>query len=102
MDRTDASASRRTRVRIGAALALAVIVIVLAIAPEVLFVILAGGLLGLLIRMPSLWLASKSGVPYWLAAAAVWIAVLATTILVVWTIGPQITEQGRMLGAQLP
>src|SRR5438270_12011361 len=100
MDRSDASVSRRARVGIGVALAL--IVIVLAIAPEVLFIILAGSLLGLLIRMPSLWLCTKTGVPYWLAAAAVWIVALGTTILVVWAIGPQIAEQGRTLGAQLP
>jgi predicted PurR-regulated permease PerM len=83
-------------------LALALIALVFALAPEVPFIILAGVLLGLLIRMPSLWLSAKVGVPYWVAAAAVWIAVLGAAVFFVWAVGPQIAEQGRLLGAQLP
>jgi len=80
----------------------AFVVVVFALAPEVPFVIFAGVLLALLVRMPSAWLSSKTGLRFWAAAAAVWLAVLATSALVVCAVGPDIVEQVRLLSSRMP
>jgi predicted PurR-regulated permease PerM len=55
-----------------------------------------------LVRMPSAWLSSKTGLRFGAAAAAVWLAVLAAAALVVWAVGPQIAEQVRLLSSRMP
>jgi predicted PurR-regulated permease PerM len=87
---------------IAATTAVAFVVVVFAVAPEVPFVIFAGVLLALFVRMPSAWVASKTGLRYWVAAAVVWLAMLAATALVVWAVGPDIVEQVRLLSSRMP
>jgi predicted PurR-regulated permease PerM len=101
-ERSPLERARPVPLVIAATTTVAFVVVVFALAPEVPFVIFAGVLLALFVRMPSVWLASKTGLRYWAAAAVVWLAMLAATALVVWAVGPDIVEQVRLLSSRMP
>jgi predicted PurR-regulated permease PerM len=88
--------------RIVAIASLAFALIVFAIAPEVPFVLFAGALLAVFVRMPASWLATTTKLPDWLCAAIVWIALLAAIALGAWAVGADVAEQLRQLSQRWP
>jgi predicted PurR-regulated permease PerM len=86
------------RLMLGAALAL----IFVWLAGNVLLLIFAGLLVGLLFRVPAEWVAERTGIGPRLALVPVATALLLALAIGVWLVAPRAAEQFTQLGQQLP